>query len=422
MKAKLFAIAVIVILASHFFACSDSGDILTTGQKTNVTGRVIGHYFNAGAQFVTVRIEDKTVLTDSYGKFVINDVNVPYDVYITDSVNHTGSVYKNLTSSECWFQHNIENYIYTLSQASINVTLTNGQGTSSGWKSFFTDGKNVNSIGYNGGFQVTLADNNSVTGKVCVLLYTININGSVLSYDKFGYVDNVTIYPGASINLSFADSMLTFNPPESRVTGVISGLPPHSNSELSHYIISMSPRKANYYLTNSSFFLIKGNSFDFYVPSNIPINYFPMLNVYVSDSNSLGLFSCGVSYILPKNGATGLNVQIPQSPQLLSPPGLSYVDSNTVFTYSYSGTDRIFKITLSDSASKKINIYTTAENINMQNLWKLGLGKFNPNSTINYSVQVLGSYKSIDDYINPNYENIYNYSPVVIGNTFFMKP
>lgn len=420
MKDKMFVITTIVIIFSFLAGCSDSDNIVSISKRINVSGKVIGHFFNLGLRNVKIRIEDKYTVTDNYGKFFISDVQVPYSVYVTDTVTNSSSVFEGLSASDCWLPH----FRYeglNLPESGIYITFSGVTGNSNAWKAFFTDGKNVNGMGEPLNFSVYLPDNQPVTGKVCVLLYTKDNNGAVISYDKFGYKDNITILPNDNINLVFTDSMLSYNPPEALITGTIIGLPPHSSTEFSQFWISMSPRKSDNYYTLSNIFSIHGNTFSFYIPSNLPVDYFPVLQVNVSDSSSIGEFVCRLNYLLPNTGGTGLNIGVPTTPLIISPPPLSLVDTNTVFSYQDNFGSEIYHVIFSDSV-KTFHIYTNKQSTGLWLLGKSGIGQFAPNSKIFLSVNTIGKFNNVDEYVNPEFKNIGLYTSNKIIQSYIMKP
>jgi hypothetical protein len=426
MKAKLFAIAVIVILSSHFFACSDSGDILTTGQKTNVSGKVIGGFFNYGTPNIKIQIEDKVTFSDNYGRFYISNVSVPYDIYLRDTTLDKGTVIRNLSLSECWIPYTAKNPPTNTPTGTIKVSLNNITGYKNNWKIFFSDGKNYNGISNvesdsTGSVDVVIWDNSIVTGKVFVLNYSMT-GGEITSFDKFGYIDNVSISAGGVVNLVFNDSMLTFNPPEALISGTISGIPPHTNMFPTFTSISFSPRKYNAYFTDNCLYNISSSNFNLVIPSNLPVNFYPFMEINLSDSGGFGYNKCLVKYLLPKNGAVGLNINIPESPQIISPPANSYIDTNNIISFLSSSPDRVFCIRFEDSTLLSYDIYTTSENINMNNLWKLGIKSFTPNTRVAVGVTAYIGAKNINEYFNPNADNIAYSIPKWVSNLYYMKP
>ena len=420
MKKKPALLAVIAVLCLQYFSCKESENpIVTPPARTNVTGKVIGYFFNQGLPDAKVRIEDKFVITDSYGNFVINDVQIPYTVYITDSVTNSGSVYTGLSTSECWLPH-FRDGIYNMPEGQINISLSGVSGNSNNSKVFFTDGNNVNGIGSGLHCNIYFADNQSAKGKVSVLLYTSDAGGAALSYDKFGYIDNVTITPGGNTNLVFTDSMLSYNPPETRVSGTITGFPSNGYINAEFMFLSMSPRKANYFATDCFFGLIYGNTFNLLIPSGLPVNFYPIYFLEFFDPNNNGQLGRVIN-LLPKAGGTGLNIQIPAAPQITYPTENSQVDTNTVFSsLAYTG-PCIFHFLFSDG-TKSFHLYTGNPGISLFYFRNLGIGMFAPNSAITLSVNTIGNFYYVDEYVNPYFSNVEQYSSIPVVQHYTMKP
>ena len=420
MKKKIVLLAVVALLTICYFGCNENENpIVTTPKRTNVTGKVIGYFFNQGLPDAKVRIEDKFVITDSYGNFVINDVQIPYTVYITDSVTNSGSVYTGLSTSECWLPH-FRDGIYNMPEGQINISLSGVSGNSNNSKVFFTDGNNVNGIGSGLHCNIYFADNQSAKGKVSVLLYTSDAGGAALSYDKFGYIDNVTITPGGNTNLVFTDSMLSYNPPETRVSGTITGFPSNGYINAEFMFLSMSARKGSYFGNDCSFGFISGNTFDLLIPSGLPVNFYPIYFLEVFDRNNNGQFG-RVYNLLPKAGGTNINIEIPTIPGMYVPPENSLIDTNSIFSYyDYFGPE-INHIIFSDS-SKTIHLYTTSQTVSLWPLAYLGLGRFAPNSNIIFSVNTIGKFNNVDEYVNPYFSNVDQYSSIPVVQHYTMKP
>ena len=424
MRGKMFIITNIVIIGLFFAGCSESTNFVSAPKITNVSGKVIGNVFNLGLPYTKIKVQDMNgyqyAITDIYGNFYANNVQVPYFVYITDTVTNSGSVYANLSTSECWVPH----YRFdgsTAPSSVISVDLSGVTGNSNDGKAFFTDGKNVNGIGEPGDLQVYLPDNQPVTGKVCVLLYTKDNSGAVTSYDKFGYKDNVTISPNGNTNLVFTDSMLNYVPSKSLISGTITGLPPHMSTGYSHFFISMSPRKTYNYLDPSHIFFLNGTAFNFYIPSNLPVDYYPLLKIMVSDSSSVGAYTSYVNYLLPKTGATGLNIKIPAIPQIMGPNELSLVDTTDIFWVPPILSTEIYHFMFSDSI-KTFHVYLNFPAVSLSFFNKLGLGTFSPNSRITMTVNTIGGFRYVDEYVNPNFKNIEQYTSQPAVRHYIMKP
>jgi hypothetical protein len=414
MKGKLALAVLLASLYLFFNGCSDNNDsILNTTKRGNVKGKIIGGLFNLGAPHIKIQIEDKIAYTNDFGIFIINDIKVPYDIYISSDTlgGKYGCVYKNVNQTECWFSYSYS----SLSNITAGITITNPEIS----RSFFTDGKNVSSIFPGNNLSIILPDYNPVTGKVCAIKYDYD-SLNVISYSKFGFIDNVTVFPNNNINLTFTDSMFNYNPPEALVSGRFLNMPTNTNWSSAFFWISVSPRLNTYYTPNNEICHVDINNFSFFIPSNLIMNYYPVIHISFNDSLDYGK-SVSFNYLLPKSGATNLNINLPSYTQITSPPANTFIDSNTVFTYYENYSSQIYCVTIRDS-TKTICIYTNEQTINLQNLWKFGFGKLIPNSKISFSVETLGNYNSIDNYVNPDFPNLGTYKAGSPTLNYFVKP
>lgn len=414
MKGKLVLAVLLASVYLFFNGCSENNDSPVFSQnKVNVIGRVVGYFFNQGLPYAKIRIDDKIVTTDRFGKFYVSDVKIPYTVYITDSASNRGCVYEGLSESECFLKF-VNGPSSNELKASINASYSGNIGSSNERKIFFTDGKNTNGIGNDIYCEVYLPDNTPVTGKVCYLLYTTNSQGRVLSYDKFGYINNVTLTPDANINLTFNDSICSFNPGSVSVSGSI-------NTTSDIYAIStvlVSPRQSNFYSSNLILDVITGNTFSLLLPANLSVNYYPMVFIQFED-NTRSLFSQSF-YLLPKAGGIGIVLTEPSLPQIISPPGNSIIDSNTVFSYRGTGTQEFYQLVLSDSI-KTIKYYTSANSVTLSSIYKLGLGGFTANSKIKFEVTAISTFSNLDEYVNPNINNLVQRSSFPVSREYIVK-
>jgi hypothetical protein len=281
-------------------------------------------------------------------------------------------------------------------------------------KYFFTDGKNVNGIGNDPSCQVYLPDNTPVTGKVCYLLFTTGI-----SYDKFGYIDNVTLTPNSNINLTFNDSICSYHPNSVSVSGTINTASSEIQNSYAFSTVFVSPRQTNYYSTDIQFENITGNTFNILLPANLSTNYYPMIFIMFQNTNSNQYTQA--FYSLPKAGGTGIILTAPSTPVILSPAENSVIDSNTVFRYSGTGTQEFFLLTFSDS-TKTVKYITISNSVNLSSMYKLGLGRFNPNSNVKLIVTAIGQYNNLDEFVNPNINNLVQRSSFPVSRAYYVKP
>jgi hypothetical protein len=415
MKGKLALAVLLASLYLFFNGCSDNNDSPVVSQsKINVTGRVIGYLFNQGLPYAKIRIEDKIVTADQFGKFYIPDVKTPYTIYVSDSASNRGCIFEGLNEPECYLKF-VDGSSPNELHASINVAYSGNIETSNERKIFFTDGKNVNGIGSDFSCRVYLPDNTPVAGKVCYLLYTTNSQGKVLTYDKFGYIDNVSLTPNANINLTFNDSICSFNPGSVSVSGSI-------NTTSGIYAIStviISPRHSNFFVTNILLDIIIENTFNILLPANLSVNYYPLMFIQFQDYSS-GLY-CQSFYSLPKAGGTGIVLTAPSTPQIISPPENSPIDSNTVFSFSGTGSQEFFQLTFSDSI-RTVKFITSSNSVTLASMYKLGMVRFSANSQIKFEVTAISPFNSIDEYVNPNINNLVHRSSFPVSREYYVKP
>ena len=78
--------------------------------------------------------------------------------------------------------------------------------------------------GNNNIFNLNLPDGKPIRGKLIALLYTRDASKHIVSYDRFGLKDNITISEGISLNINFLASDLTLNPRQIYVDGTTSYL------------------------------------------------------------------------------------------------------------------------------------------------------------------------------------------------------
>ncbi|MFA5404122.1 MAG: hypothetical protein WC358_04230 [Ignavibacteria bacterium] len=388
-----------------------------------IQGRVISGIFNSGVPGIKVLYYKNFTYTDNYGLFRMfgNEAHHYDDIYVTDSINKTGSIF--LEGNDGWkrLYHTVESIdTNNLPCAYINIILQNGMGNSNRKKIFYTDYFHVHGFSDDGFCKIYLQGNYDVYGKVCVLLYTVDTNEQVISYDKFGFKKCGFLY-GKNYDLIFTQEDMNFNPDEILVTGTITNLPPHTSSTPSYLLFSMSPVKSDYIYPVSKICNISGNSFSFLIPKELPErNYYPVLSLNFSDS-SIGLTNTNLNYILPTNGNANINIAVPSNAQIIDPPPNTLIDSNTSFTVYSQNTDCIFHISI-ENASRKFHIYTKSGNFNIQKISKLGLGGLIPNTSVVMKVNTIGLCNSVSQYIYEDFLNISNYTTQEVVRNYYVKP
>jgi len=416
MKCRIALSVMLFALLAFINGCDSSYDNPIETQKViNVSGRVKGGALNTGLPYAKIRIEDKETYTDEFGHFNISGVKTPYTVYITDTVANSGCIYDGLSEPECILKFFSRQGIYNTLSSQINYTYS-GSATSNAKKIFFTDGKNISGVGAINfpTCSVYLPNNNPVTGRAYLLLYTQG-----LSYDRFGFIDNVTLSPNSSINLVFNDSICGFFPSSARVTGTINIANPQLLNNFTLCTIYFSPRMFSTFALDLILEPISGNSFDILIPSNLGVEFYPMMWVNYYDYSTGASNQC--YYYLPKAGGTGLVLNVPTTPQIVSPGEYSIINENTLFTFSDASSQDIFELTFTDSV-KTVMYYTGANTVSLSNMSKLGLGSFTPASDIKFTVTAIGQFNSLNDFANPNINNLNQRISFPVSRKYFFNP
>ena len=214
MSRKICSTVIVASIFIFLFSLNgcDKDLIVPTNTFKNITGKVYG-IFGYPQKDLIVRIGNNTVVTSIDGSFYIANVEIPYDLYLKDSAHNKGYVYKDLTSD------NISIPIVPSdipSAANIQINYPPGMYQSAG-KLIFTDEDYINSYseaGPNGGLiRIYVTPGIPIRGKVIVLLYTKSAR-NIISYDRFGFKDSITVTAGGNVTVNFSDTELSYNPNE----------------------------------------------------------------------------------------------------------------------------------------------------------------------------------------------------------------
>jgi hypothetical protein len=414
-----FSVLLLVVLFLQSGCDSNYENLLETQKVINVSGRVKGGNINWGLPGAKIRIEDKMTYTDENGYFNLAQVNTPYTVYITDSLFNSGCIYDVLTESDCRLSFSLRRSITEYS-GTIHYNYT-GSAASNAKKLFFTDGKNVSGVGETSPSycDVYLPDNTPVTGRAYLLLYTKNPQGNIVSYDKFGYIDNVVTSRNSTTNLTFTDSICNITPGSVRVSGTINIPDPQVHKGVALSAIYFSQRMFSAITTNLQLDPIYENTFDILIPANLGVEIYPM--IWVEYHNQTTFADCKSFYSLPKTGGTGLTLNIPQTPEIINPSELSNINENTIISCSYPGEHIIYKYSFTDSV-KTVIYYTRSNQVSLANMSKLGLGSFSNSSTVTFTVTALGQFDYLDDYVNTNRNNLQQSTSFPVSRKYIFNP
>ncbi len=420
--------ALFMLSAVILFSCQ-SDYSTAPDKKITVTGTV-KTFLQFNVPNITVKIGDKSAITNSEGKFVISDVTTPYDIYFSDSsvsgstINRNGFIYKNLAIGNPLLIYGSNSNTLT---GNINVIFSNGIAANKKAATFFSNYSDINAHGMNlpsqdsiSEMSVFLHENKPVKGRLIALIYTVNSSQEIVSYDNFGFKDEIEISPGGNNNIIFTPDELTYNPQEAEISGSISGnLPPNAYLELTHFYLSFSGISPVTFLNRMALCFFENSSFSVKVPANLPILYYTLIGTRIVDgTNFLG----SGNFLVPNYNQTGLQLNLLQQAELISPPDNSTnFNPKNALQWSQPQNGKVFTlniVNISGNETISYYIYTSDLNFTLDEI-----SKFNFQSpygkTFSWSVDAIGGYSSINDYVYPYYNNILRSSmKMITGRTF----
>lgn len=393
----------------------DKDLIVPTSTFKNITGKVYG-IFGYPQKDLTVRIGNNTAVTSNDGSFYIANVEIPYDLYLKDSAHNKGYVYKGLTSD------NISIPIVPSdvpSPANIQINYPPGMFQSAG-KLIFTDEDYINSYseaGANGGsINLYVTSGTPIQGKVIVLLYTKSA-GNIISYDRFGFKDSITVTAGGNVTVNFSDTELSYNPNEKTLSY---NLIPVSGYTASYRFpfLHFGTRQTLLYASTIEFERINSDNFTIVIPEQLPISFTPIFFAYAQNSSGV---RCQEKFFL--SGISG-NLQMNAAPQLIYPPdNYQNADTNTIFSVDkYNTEPGIVSIIFNESSSNTTyQILTASDNVTLQGLSSFGFGSLS-NKTFNWSCEKHGEYQNIDEFLSPALNVKKQFNSNTVSRTFTTKP
>ncbi|MBK8550193.1 MAG: carboxypeptidase regulatory-like domain-containing protein [Ignavibacteria bacterium] len=388
MKNKLIITVIFLALSVTYFSCDD-----LTGPVSDVTGNVYGFNY-VSITNLKVTINDRSVYTSENGNFRISNVNVPYDITVTDSVNRHVTLFKGLTAANVSLQ--IESNIIN-EPALVFVKFPEKiiQPDLSG-KIIFTDGDRVSSYGYintfdTSGSYLQIDLNEPVTGRLIALIYKRDNTGKIISYEHFGKSPVFLIERGKEYSYEFDSLGLKLNPGEADVNGSFL-VPPTTPSVIASFYLSFSEGEKNYFSSNA-FSGIGLNNFNFKIPTGLPVQFRTIV-----ENESYGIGSSFSKFTVNPDAQNYLEVHLP--PSLVSPAeGAVNVNINTQLSFDGGTGNGVYLITLNNSSRFVTYSIVTSENgFTLKDLEDLGFGRINNNS-FSWLVRKAGPVNSVNDYV-----------------------
>jgi|WetSurMetagenome_2_1015567.scaffolds.fasta_scaffold21059_3 hypothetical protein len=395
---------VVFIFSVIISSCSDGG-IEPESAKINISGK-ISALFNIPVSNVVVKVNEKVTTTSAYGDFSLKDVTIPYDLIIIDSINKAGYIYKGLSRT------NLDIFLSYITQsygtANIHITypanLPDLEGKAifidGNQRSFYSSSSTLSSI------PVYMENNTSLNGKVIMIFYTIDSFNGITSYEKYGEKNNITVTAGGNTNVDFTLDDLKLNPGEVTVSGSFSGL--QGLNSLKFFYLSFEKRITSGFAYDLLFSIIQGNNFNLVLPTNLPSDYTPL--IYIRSQGTYPNANITDQFVLPIGG-TGINLNLPDYPSLVYPPDNAInIDTTTLFEWTSGTGNGIYCITFWDSAqSITYSIFTNSLNTTLSNLNSIGFGNIS-NRTFRWNCEKHGSVSSLDEYLDPERNNLGYYN------------
>ena len=406
---------VFIILIIYCSGCNNNSVNITEVQQT-VKGKVYNDYHQALPN-VKVKIGEQVSQTSYDGSFVIENAFAPYDLIVLDSLNKFGYFFQGLTIQNP--EINIVNPSLHPRVCVMNVNLPESIPISFG-KLIFTDTNvfnyyaDISGLIFN--FNLNLKDDNPVTGKLIILMYSKNNYNQIISYDKFGFKDNITISPGGNITVNFLASDLTLKPGLINVN--INMYQKYAYEDKSFYL-NFGKNIYQNISGNMAFNQVYGAYIDFKIPAGLPLNFSTLfcINGFSDSTNFVGPYQ--QQFLVP-NGIYGLHLDVEAPPALTYPPNnYGGVDINTMFSFIgvYNG---VFDVVMLDSVSSfNYYYYTTQKSFDLKWINKIHNTDISKNNFRWFVESISPSYYSLDDLLNPDHSNLNSFN--AHSYTFYFK-
>ncbi len=385
--------------------CDDSGDITTKSDLHTIQGKVVDDYGGAisGATVSCLSNGVQITSTSSNGSFTFNNVKVGYDLYLI--YQGRASLYKGIKAlSPLLNTFGGTSTFENQARINLNIPSINSDQVVVAWFNDTTEihqgdtsSRSGGSIGFNIGWEGT----NVISGRVMVMVYTLDNNGPV-SYDNYGEKPAALVNTGIC-TLTFSSEDLSTNPVDTAL-GCVLNLPSGVNSIHNLMYISTKPF-FNY--TFKGFYLFGADGFS--QNYNIIVPYLENKFFYNVLTNISGekTFSNKISQVQP--GMNTININNPTV--LIDPPdGANNINYKTEFSFFSDIADGLYRTVFkSDSSSGYIvNVLSKSPDASIPDFSFLG---YVPDPQKIYTWQVIkySNLNNIDDFVL----NTFNYSPLI---------
>jgi hypothetical protein len=146
-----------------------------------------------------------------------------------------------------------------------------------------------------------------------------------------------------------------------------------------------------------------GNTFDFNIPTGLPVNFYPVVEIDMTGTGGNGFHFPQRNFVLPSAGGV-FQLKVEDRPVLISPPDKATgIDTNTVFSFSSGLNNGIYRIEIDNGYT--YDLYTTQTSFDLKFLNKCGIDL--SNKYLSWTVYCRG-YNSggLDYYLNPDSPDI----------------
>lgn len=385
----LFIFSVIILQS-----CSDE---ITSPANNHISGQILN---NAGNPVPGLKVKagGKSVMTNEYGVYFINNVSLPYDLLIIDEESKSQELIKDISvpiikvpDFLSLYNPDYKTYINVHIPA---VLLPPGKKG----KLIFTNGAELNSsediTGENTSLEVKLNENTIYTGKLIVLIYSVDNSGKVLSYDNYADTGDIQLSYLKEPSFNFDEEDLNFNPDERNISGNID-IPSGYKSSLQYFYLNFGSTNSTFNIPDFKFSDINGNDFNIVVPAGLPSDFSVLINNYISDVPN-SKYSLEIIK-LPDNTNT-VNLQAKLPADLISPQNdATEINANSVISHSAGEGSGVF-VTRFFGNGYIYSVVSTEESFLFSELNKFEISNLN-NQYIFWTVQKYGDVSDINSYL-----------------------
>ncbi len=437
---NLLCVLMLLVLTHFFCSCSEDApnnpDNGGGGGSGTVHGKVIDEV-GIGLVNVTVVIGGNFATTAFDGSFTIEGVTAPYDLKIVQG--SVGIEYKSVnTMSPQVLGIGITEQ---LRQCSLTVSIPFSKlGPNKKAAIIFTDTVSVQqSAALDGNiqfdtsatFNVIWKGNSQISGKIIVLIYSVDNNLHITQYELYGQ-KLTTLNDGSSVTVPFGVNDLPIPPSNTIISGSLNVPGGYLDATAKFFISFLS---TNSYTSSTQYIELSyigfatpldakpGPAYVFNVPSNLPASNKLIVTGVAKSNNSPGINSTTSKSINCTPGSANNNIVLETVPLLIAPGNGQTADTNTIFTHSPGSGSGIYITRYSSTDNTKLfYTFTSSTGSRIPNLKQYGLD-IGINKTYNWYVAQFNGVNSVDDMLSVQLVNNNNLQGTVITDLWnFITP